>query len=192
MDRGDACTTIWMHITPWNKTWKMVMVNFMLCISYHMKKEILDLHIVLIKGIHWSMGEVRALRKSEWQEKNRILGIPKKEEIINLPKSLASLTFKLLPYKLNLKNLSLMDYSWNVQWRHWNVKLVGHRKAAVILIYFPSCYSDNSMNIFSTNISSWNEFLARNEFLIVIGFSQFFSQSLKEKWMHHKIFHFTR
>ena len=22
MDRGDACTTIWMHITPWNKTLK--------------------------------------------------------------------------------------------------------------------------------------------------------------------------
>ena len=52
----------------------VIMVNFMLCISYHTKKEILDLHIVLIKGIADSMGEVRALRKSEKQEKNRILG----------------------------------------------------------------------------------------------------------------------
>lgn len=51
-----------------------IMVNFMLWISYHTKKEILDLHIVLIKGITDPMGEVRALRKTEKQEKNRILG----------------------------------------------------------------------------------------------------------------------
>lgn len=46
----------------------------MLCIFYHTQKKMLDLQIVLIKGMTDPMGEVRALRKSEEQEKDRILG----------------------------------------------------------------------------------------------------------------------
>ena len=49
------------------------MVN-LCCVFYHTQKETLDLQIVLMKGMTDPMGEVRALRKSEEQEKDRILG----------------------------------------------------------------------------------------------------------------------
>lgn len=84
----------------------------MLCIFYHTQKKVLDLQIILIEGMTDPMGEVRALRKSEEQEKDRILGNAcRKRGLVKPSNSLTPLTFKLLACKLNLKNLSPVDYS---------------------------------------------------------------------------------
>lgn len=57
---------------------KMVMVNFMVvCSIHHMKKEILDLHIVLIKGIT-DYGEVSS--EEEWMTRKKNPGYLKEKK----------------------------------------------------------------------------------------------------------------
>ena len=126
------------------------------------------------KRNHWLHGRCKSFEEeSEEQEKDRILGNAysegqeREEEFSQIFQDLTSLSLKLLAFKLKKKNLSPVDYSWNVQGGIEMQSYWGVEKDGVILIYFPSCYSGNSMNMFWTNNSSC---LPRNEFLMLIGF----------------------